>query len=645
MDGIKGKYLKRGINMFGTNSIVGKRWFKDAHPDQMFVTSMFMTLQGEGPYRGEPAFFIRLAKCNLDCQFCFPANTKITMGNGKQKKITDVKIGDEVVAWDERTQLFVKGNVSKTFKRQTDKLVKINLNSGHPTWCTPEHPFLVKNKGWVKAQDLVRGDILLHFSVSDSMTLCNPMFNPKSKAKTTSAVQDIDRRVKTSNRMRQTYAEHPTMRNNLIERMSGDTNPMKNPAVAAKGFLSREDRGRKTGVEKRFEIITANMPIKFVGDGSLPIQHKFPDFVVEGQKKVIEVWASDALHAKNRNEEWMKQRANIFAKEGYETLFVPIAPGTQCDTNKVRELVAEFINNGEIVESIEFVAKGSGVAWTKFAGSKFDNTNVYNFEVDKNHTYIANGKIVHNCDTFFDDGDWLTFDEITERIETTIEQFYTAKNIERPDWTHSTVEILSSGYGMTDRTKYTRKRMVLVMTGGEPMLQNNIGPFLEFMSTIFVKTQIESNGTQNTVIPDSTTLVCSPKCLEKKKIAVRYLKPRKEIMERADCLKFVMEANPDSPYSDIPVWAHEWAVETGRQIYISPMNIYNDVPLASKKLRLTSNSSTMEQRSTIDEIISFWEPGLLNMKENQINHEYSAAYCIQYGYILNLQIHLYCSMA
>ena len=56
--------------MFGTNEIIGKKYFKDVKENTLMVTSMFFTLQGEGPYAGMPALFIRLAKCNLDCSFC-----------------------------------------------------------------------------------------------------------------------------------------------------------------------------------------------------------------------------------------------------------------------------------------------------------------------------------------------------------------------------------------------------------------------------------------------------------------------------------------------------------------------------------------------------------------------------------------------
>lgn len=41
--------------------------------------SMFMTIQGEGPFSGRPAIFIRLAGCNLQCPLC---DTEYT--NGRQ---------------------------------------------------------------------------------------------------------------------------------------------------------------------------------------------------------------------------------------------------------------------------------------------------------------------------------------------------------------------------------------------------------------------------------------------------------------------------------------------------------------------------------------------------------------------------------
>jgi organic radical activating enzyme len=43
--------------------------FKSPHP-AFEVHSIFSTIQGEGPFTGMPAMFIRLAGCNLKCHFC-----------------------------------------------------------------------------------------------------------------------------------------------------------------------------------------------------------------------------------------------------------------------------------------------------------------------------------------------------------------------------------------------------------------------------------------------------------------------------------------------------------------------------------------------------------------------------------------------
>ena len=221
------------------------------------------------------------------------------------------------------------------------------------------------------------------------------------------------------------------------------------------------------------------------------------------------------------------------------------------------------------------------------------------------------------CDTYFDGGDWLTFNEVEVRIFNAVSDYF-GGNV--PEWFENKVG--------------------LVVTGGEPMLQKNLGVFLEYIKDHFAWTQIESNGTIVQNIPDSTTLVVSPKCLEKNGKPVKYLEPNPKMLARADCLKFVMNADQDSPYSSIPEWA-----KGDRKVFISPMNIYNSEPQKSKQLRTTKNDISLEERSAVDEVISFWEEGLLDMKENQINHEYAAKYCAKNGYILNLQIHLYASLA
>ena len=243
------------------------------------------------------------------------------------------------------------------------------------------------------------------------------------------------------------------------------------------------------------------------------------------------------------------------------------------------------------------------------------------------------------CDTYFDSGDWITFDEIDTKIEQTIDEFYSAIDMERPDWTRV---VQSSG----TEDKHRKKQMVLVITGGEPSIQKNIAPFLDRMNAVFENTQIESNGIICQPLPSDTTIVISPKCLEKNGIPVRYITPNKDTLQAASCLKFVMSADPDSPYSDIPDWAHEWRQQTGLPVYVSPMNIYNGEPQKSKEMRNSgANRIEIEDRSTVDEVISFWEPGLLNMVDNQRNHEYAAQYCMKHGYVLNLQIHLYASLA
>ena len=234
------------------------------------------------------------------------------------------------------------------------------------------------------------------------------------------------------------------------------------------------------------------------------------------------------------------------------------------------------------------------------------------------------------CDTFFDDGDWMTFDEIADKCKTTIHSYWMDRQLPVPKWA------LDHG---------TSPGVVLVMTGGEPLLQENISQFMTNMLPSFKAVQVESNGIPDTVVPEGVTLVCSPKCMEKNGVAVKYFSPSKTILDRADCLKFVMSSDADSPYNNVPQWAHDWKARTGKEIYCSPMNVYNAFPQQIKLLRAEKGVITMAERSTVDETIDFWEKGVLNLEENEKNHKYTARYCMDYGLKLNLQMHLYAGLA
>lgn len=57
--------------MFGNNPIRKQGFVKDEmNHEGLAVKSIFYTIQGEGPYAGTPAAFVRLIGCNLKCYFC-----------------------------------------------------------------------------------------------------------------------------------------------------------------------------------------------------------------------------------------------------------------------------------------------------------------------------------------------------------------------------------------------------------------------------------------------------------------------------------------------------------------------------------------------------------------------------------------------
>ena len=220
------------------------------------------------------------------------------------------------------------------------------------------------------------------------------------------------------------------------------------------------------------------------------------------------------------------------------------------------------------------------------------------------------------CDTFFDHGDRLTFEQIGRAAREAIWAWAAANE----------VAVESSP--------------ILVITGGEPMLQPNLTRFLNSPSIQpFNTVQIESNGLILRDLPHNTHLVVSPKCAEKNGKPTHYLKPQYDTLMRANTLKFVMSGDPGSPYFTVPYWALQWMDITGGPVYVSPMNEYTHYPDQS----LERAGGDLKAR-TKGERVSFWEPGLLDLEKVRRNHEHAAAYCLRTGAFLTMQMQLFAGL-
>lgn len=233
------------------------------------------------------------------------------------------------------------------------------------------------------------------------------------------------------------------------------------------------------------------------------------------------------------------------------------------------------------------------------------------------------------CDTYFDQGTYMSFTEIEEDIIGVLNRFFFNNP---PAWAYA------------ENSLRQHPGINLVITGGEPLLQENVQRFIQHQLHRWKNVQIETNGTitppwEPYLEHERLVLVCSPKCVND-----HYLTPAPQLLRFVQALKFVVSADIRSPYNIIPQWAIDWKNNApNREIYVSPMNVYLDTPRETKVILLKSKPTLREVSESVERV-SFWTPELLDNKQNQLNHEYAALLCMNQGLKLNLQTHLYASI-
>lgn len=171
---------------------------------------------------------------------------------------------------------------------------------------------------------------------------------------------------------------------------------------------------------------------------------------------------------------------------------------------------------------------------------------------------------------------------------------------------------------------------MLVVTGGEPTLQPLALELIEQVkrAKLFSFVQIETNGTQSDFFVQATQrkvqmhVVVSPKATDQG----QWVVPSKECLEYTKntlgrhCLKLVVSADATSGHSTLP----EGMFGAKLPVYISPMTVY--------------------AKAYKGEVSSIWEKDLINKKKTQANYAYATQLCMEHGYQLSLQTHLFTAL-
>ncbi|MDA0782578.1 MAG: 7-carboxy-7-deazaguanine synthase QueE [Rickettsiales bacterium] len=152
-------------------------------------------------------------------------------------------------------------------------------------------------------------------------------------------------------------------------------------------------------------------------------------------------------------------------------------------------------------------------------------------------------------------------------------------------------EIVETANNFSGKGNNNFTHKLIVITGGEPLRQP-IEKLCEELINNGYKVQIETNGTLYRNVHKDVSIVCSPKTTN------NYAPIREDLLQRLDCLKFIISATHPL-YQDIgDVGQHKYNIP----VYIQPM----------------------------DE---------LNAKKNQNNLEYAIRLASKNGYNISLQTH------
>lgn len=306
---------------------------------------------------------------------CFPAGTKITTPEG-YKNIENVKIGDDVLAFDEKNQRFAVKKVISLFKKEQPKeMMSLTLRGHHVIICTKNHPFWTK-RGWVEAQNLTTSDEVL-YETSNS-----EMFNLWERN---------DRNGELENQTIFGYGPYLLLKR-MCKKISskmffGNNGTDKSEICFGKNETEKSD-ALSRNTEKSFRQFESDKPQTNYTRG------KWKTFTNTGKDtfgKTGTLGVCEPVLCENRS--LSRRISNLlqnrcwksFVKNWYRSgRKFSSKSETSCSGQKEGRVF-----NWVRLEDIKVQKQGNN--------GKYGKSYVYNIGVDDFHTYVANKIVVHNC--------------------------------------------------------------------------------------------------------------------------------------------------------------------------------------------------------------------------------------------------------
>lgn len=106
-----------------------------------------------------------LTNGKVNGNYCFAGNTKVLTEDGEKtiKQIVEEKKPIKVWSYNKEEEKYELKEIINFFDNGEKNTIKLMLENGREIICTPEHLFLTKNRGWIKAIDIEEDDDLLDF--------------------------------------------------------------------------------------------------------------------------------------------------------------------------------------------------------------------------------------------------------------------------------------------------------------------------------------------------------------------------------------------------------------------------------------------------------------------------------------------------